>query len=139
MIGLNETPSAWRKSAIAKALFEDLGGHDWNYTRQLAARNDRGEIGLLARSVARAADAGDGDTLRILVEAGKELARFANALTQRFGVRPISMTARAFRMHRSITDTVRGMLPAEIQITQREISAHIAAATRAAVTLRCVE
>ncbi len=135
----DETPGAWRKSALAKALFEDLGGHDWNYTRQLAARNDRGEIGLLARSVARAADAGDSDALRILVSAGKELARLANALTQRFGVRPISMTGGAFRLHRSIADTVRGMLPAEFLISQREIPAHIAAAKRTAVTLRRVK
>jgi glucosamine kinase len=132
----DEIPDAWRDSALATAIFEDVGGSQWNFTRQFAARNDRGEIGLLARAVARAANAGDADALRILTDAGVELARLANALTQRFGVRPISMTGGAFRLHRIIAETVRAALPSDARLTQREIASHIAAAKRAAFLKR---
>ncbi|MGL4234161.1 MAG: BadF/BadG/BcrA/BcrD ATPase family protein, partial [Casimicrobium sp.] len=48
----DETPGAWRNSPLAVILFDAIGGSDWSATRSFLAREQRGEMGLLALNVA---------------------------------------------------------------------------------------
>ena len=72
-------PGAWRGSPLARALFERIGGSDWDATRAwvYGGARARGELGTLAVAVADAA-AQDPDARRLLERAGAELARLVN-------------------------------------------------------------
>ncbi|WP_229507827.1 hypothetical protein [Massilia sp. Dwa41.01b] len=91
---------------------------------------ERGEIGKLA--VVVAASAGQDPVAdAILTEAGRELARLAQALIARFGPRPVVLSGRAAELHPIIAASMRASLPAAT-ITQRATRAHHAAARLAA-------
>lgn len=124
-------PGAWRDSALARAMFERIGGSDWADTRQFVYGRERGEIGRLALAVAITADE-DPVAEGILLEAGKELARLAQAMLDRFGRRPIAVAGRAASMHPAIERAMRAALPPEIELTLRASEAHAAAARIAA-------
>jgi glucosamine kinase len=62
-------PGAWRRSPLAKALFEALGGSDWAQTRAFVYGASRGELGRLAQVVAAVADR-DAQALALLQAAG---------------------------------------------------------------------
>jgi glucosamine kinase len=48
-------PGSWRTSALARCVFEHIGGPDWGHTRQWVYGATRGELGALAQAVAQAA------------------------------------------------------------------------------------
>lgn len=106
-------PGAWRSSALARRVFERIGGSDWLHTRQwvYGAAASRGELGTLALAVAAAADE-DPAALAILQAAGTELARLAHALLQRHGVRPLALAGRVFELHPTIQRHLQQALPA---------------------------
>ncbi len=79
---------------LAASVFEMIGGDDWDAVRSYVYGNDRGRIGELARGVARAAEAGDREAASILTEAGRELARLAEALIGRCGAAPVAVVGR---------------------------------------------
>lgn len=123
----DERPGSWRGSALARALFEHIGGSDWLHSRAFIYGGDRGEMGRLALAVAKAA--GDDPVAReILAGAGRELARLALAMTQRFGPRPVAVTGRATTLHPLIAESMRSALPPAITLSQRESLGHHAAA-----------
>jgi glucosamine kinase len=68
----------------------------------------------------------------ILQEAGRELARLANALVRRFGPRPVVLSGRAAVLHPAIAAAMRAALPPAIGMTQHATRAHHAAARLAA-------
>lgn len=102
----DERPGAWKDSALARAMFDRLGGSDWDRSRSFYYAKDRGEIGMLALVVRDTADA-DPISREILRGAGIELARLANAMIARFGVRPVALAGRAARLHPIIEATLR--------------------------------
>jgi N-acetylglucosamine kinase-like BadF-type ATPase len=122
----DEQPGVWQQSAMARAVFDQIGGSDWSLSRQFIYGQDRGAIGQLALAVAASADA-DPVARNILERAGSELARIALALVGRYGPRPIVLGGRAAHLHPLIAQSMRA-LPAELTVTQRHTLAHHAAA-----------
>lgn len=123
----DEEPGAWRQSALAQAVFDHVGGSDWDASRKFIYGQDRGAIGRLALAVAASADA-DPAARAILEQAGRELARIGLALVRRYGPRPLVLGGRAATLHPSIARAMRAALPADLPLSQRETQAHHAAA-----------
>jgi N-acetylglucosamine kinase-like BadF-type ATPase len=87
----------------------------------------RGDVGKLALAVARAADR-DAVAAGILRSAGKELARLARIMIDRFGPRPVALTGRAATLHELIPATLRASLPASTVLDLKPSQGHHAAA-----------
>jgi N-acetylglucosamine kinase-like BadF-type ATPase len=128
----DEHPGRWVESPMARAVFDYIGGDDWSLSRQFIYSQERGQVGKLALAVAATADK-DHAAAAILREAGRELARLALALTNRFGPRPVALSGRAAELHPLIVDAMRGALPRDMMVTQTASEAHIAAARLAAL------
>ena len=107
----DEAPGAWRDSAMARHVFEVIGGSDWAQTRQWVYGASRGELGTLALAVAQSAQS-DAAALALLREAGSELARLARALLQRHGQRPLLLAGRVFDLHPCVAEQLLSKLPA---------------------------
>lgn len=123
----DEQPGRWQDSPMAHAVFEHIGGPDWDQSRHFIYQNERGTVGKLALAVAASAER-DPAAHAILVDAGRELARLALALIARFGARPVVLTGRAAELHPVIADTMRGALPPDTVLIQTRQLAHHAAA-----------
>ena len=91
----DEAPGSGWASALGHALAQALGGASWDAVRTHVYGGDRGSLGLLARSVAVAAEAGDATAIDIFTQAGAELARLALALRARVGPKPVALCGRA--------------------------------------------
>lgn len=129
--GEDEQPGRWQSSSMAQAVFEQIGGSDWNLSRQFIYHQERGAIGKLALAVAASAER-DPVAAAILQEAGRELARLAQALLDRYGARPVALSGRAASLHPLIAESMRSSLPADAILTHTSNLAHIAAARLAA-------
>jgi N-acetylglucosamine kinase-like BadF-type ATPase len=127
----DECPGRWRDSPMARAVFEYVGGDDWSCSRQFIYAQERGAVGKLALAVAGSADA-DPAAAAILHGAGQELARLANALTARFGPRPVVLSGRASGLHPIIENAMRAALAPATAMTRNVGRAHCAAARIAA-------
>jgi N-acetylglucosamine kinase-like BadF-type ATPase len=127
----DERPGSWQDSPLARAVFDYIGGDDWSLSRQFIYAQERGEVGKLALAVAATA-AEDPAAARILEEAGRELARLASALTNRFGPRPVALAGRASELHPLIAQTMRASLAAGTTLSLMGSQAHFAAARLAA-------
>lgn len=127
----DETPGSWERSAMARAVFAQVGGSDWAHSRQFIYGQERGEVGKLALAVAASA-AHDPAAAAILDEAGRELGRLAGALIRRFGPRPVVLSGRAAGLHPAIAASMRASLPPATSVTHTEMRAHHAAARLAA-------
>ena len=128
-------PGAWQHSALARRVFERIGGSEWRQTRQwvYGAAASRGELGTLALAVAAAADE-DPAALAILQAAGIELSRLARALLQRHGARPLALAGRVFELHPTIQTHLQQALPAGTPMHRLLQPAHLEAAQMAART-----
>lgn len=124
--GEDEAPGAWQQSPMAHAVFDHVGGSDWSFSRQFMNGQSRGAIGMLALAVAATAET-DPVAQRILQDAGRELARIAQALVARYGERPIVLAGRAAELHPLIADTMRAAL-APLPVEQKSLRPHHAAA-----------
>lgn len=143
-IGARALRSVWRRedaapgsggdTALGRALFAQLGGNDWATSRAFVIRASRGEVGLLALAVARAAEAGDAEALALLQRAGAELSRLALALLGRTGAREIATAGRAWTLHPAVAECfgqhVHARYP-DVRIKRLQRSAQHAAAVLA--------
>lgn len=136
--GEDDEPGRWQRSALARRLFETLGGSDWAQTRAFVYGGDlasrRGAIGRLALAVAQAARDGDAQARELLHQAGTELGRLAAALLRRHGARPVATAGRAFDLHPLLLDGLRAALPAGIELRPLLLQAHVGAARTAALS-----
>lgn len=123
----DERPGSWASSPMARAMFEQMGGSDWDCTRRTVYGGGRGDVGRLALAVARAA-AEDPAAREILQAAGEELGRLALALVGRHGPRPVALSGRAAGLHPVIEATLRTALPAALPFSHRPSRGHHAAA-----------
>jgi glucosamine kinase len=129
----DETPGAWRDSALARELFALLGDASWARTREFVATASRGEMGTLAPAVASAARAGDAVAQAILDHAGRELARIANALLRRHGgALPVALAGRVRLLDERIAGVMRDTLAPGATLMAVEPDAAWAAARLAA-------
>jgi glucosamine kinase len=129
--GEDEAPGRWQQSAMAREVFDRIGGSDWAFTRQFFYGRERGDIGKLALAVAATAKS-DPVAREILQRAGIELARLGLAMLSRFGERPIALSGRASLLHPVIEQAMRKVLPLSVTLTRRVSEAHVAAARIAA-------
>ncbi len=132
--GEDAEPGAWQRSALARRVFTQVGGPDWATTRQWVYGSTRGQVGTLALAVAAAADE-DPAALALLQRAGRELARLVLALQRRHGARPVVLAGRVFELHPAIEQSLRGALPAGLDICRLPQPPQHAAAALAAATL----
>src|SRR3712207_2000368 len=102
-----ESPGEGWTTILGTCLARALGGTDWNTIRSFVYGGDRGKIGSLARAVGEAAHADDGTALRILRDAGEELARLANCLIKRLGPRPVALVGGSARLHPIVSSAFR--------------------------------
>jgi len=120
---------------MAVEMFREIGGSAWLHTRKFVYEGSRGDIGKLALIVAATADH-DAVAHKILSDAGIELARLAQAMIARFGLRPIALTGRAIQLNPAIEQTFRAALAAQniaaSMISVKVSQPHIAAARVAA-------
>jgi N-acetylglucosamine kinase-like BadF-type ATPase len=131
-----ESPGAGWTSTLGTCLARALGGTDWNVVRSFVYGGDRGKIGSLARAVGEAASADDGTALRILREAGEELARLANALIKRLGPRPVALVGGSARLHPVVASSFRKGLVAPVEFIATDLDAALTAARLAATLNR---
>ena len=127
----DEQPGAWRGSVLAREVFDAVGGCEWADTRRWVYGASRGQLGELAVAVAAAADA-DPAALALLENAGRELARLAQALAHRHGARPVAFGGRVFQLHPVIEQSMRDALPGCVVHAAAGLAPHITAALLAA-------
>lgn len=131
--------SAVLDSAMARALFAAVGSSDWPSSRAFVYNAARGQLGQLAIAVAATAEQ-DPRAAALLLRAGQELARLAQALIQRFGPRPIVVAGRVLRLSPLIEQGLREQMcgaadqahAIELQQLQQHRRAALAAAQCAA-------
>jgi glucosamine kinase len=126
----DERPGAWQHSALARAVFDYVGGSTWDHTKQFFYHQDRGTIGRLAIAVGKVADH-DADAMFILMRAAEELARLGQVLSTRFGERPIKVAGRVFDLHPMLIQRVSALLNQPSPITRSTALPHVAAARMA--------
>lgn len=131
-----EKPGKGWATPLGTCLAKALGGTDWNIVRSFVYGGDRGKIGSLARAVGEAAQASDKTALRILKEAGEELARLANALIKRLGPRPVALVGGSARLHPILADAFRKELVAPVEFIATDLDAALTAARLAATLNR---
>jgi glucosamine kinase len=126
----DEHPGAWRDSALACAMFARMGGDAWSVSREFFYSRTRGEIGMLALAVVESAET-DAQAMRILRDAGVELARLARAMLERFGSRTVVVSGRAARLHPAILESMRENLSSDVHVTlvDANVRPHHVAAT----------
>lgn len=107
---LDHTGSFDEVKLLSDELFTLVGGNDWHAVRQYVYAGDRGRIGTLAVAVSKAAHAGDPAALSILHDAGIELARLAQALTERAGTKPIGFIGGVLALHPVLTEAITAAL-----------------------------
>ena len=130
----DESPGAWHGSPMAQALFEAVGGDSSVNAARFLMERTRGEVGRLALHVVNAAER-DELAAEILTDAGRELARLANAMQTRYGTRPIMVTGRAALMHPLIERGLRADVSREIAVQFRAVDSTRAAARMAIAML----
>ncbi|WP_414473028.1 N-acetylglucosamine kinase [Microvirga sp. M2] len=131
-----ESPGEGWATTLGRHLEKALGGTDWNVVRSFVYGGDRGKIGSLARAVSEAARADDQTALRILQEAGEELARLANSLTKRIGPRPVALAGGSSRLHPIVAEAFRRDLVAPVEFITTDLDAGLTAARLAATLNR---
>ena len=130
----DEQPGAWRGSPMAVALFDAVGGDSSVNAARFLMERTRGEVGRLALHVANAAER-DALAAEILTDAGRELARLANAMQTRYGTRPVVVTGRAALMHSLIEGGLRAGVSRDIAVHFRDVDSTRAAARMAVAML----
>jgi len=127
-----ESPGAGWATTLGQCLAKALGGTDWNIVRSYVYGGDRGKIGSLARAVGEAAKVDDEKALRILREAGEELARLANSLAKRIGPRPVALAGGSSRLHPIVAQAFRHALATPVEFITTDLDAGLTAARLAA-------
>jgi N-acetylglucosamine kinase-like BadF-type ATPase len=126
------SPGQGWSTALGQSLSAAMGGATWNDVRTFVYGGDRGKIGTLARAVAEAADRGDLQASRILIEAGRELARLANSLMKRLGPRPVALVGGTARLHPILSASFRREIPPDVELITTDVDAALTAAHLAA-------
>jgi len=130
----DEAPGAWHASPMAVALFEAVGGDPSVNSARFLMERTRGEVGRLALHVVKAAER-DALAGEILADAGKELARLANAMRSRYGARPVVVTGRAALMHAFIERGFRAHVSPDTDVKFQSVDSARAAARMAIAML----
>jgi N-acetylglucosamine kinase-like BadF-type ATPase len=117
----DEIPGSGWSSALGHALAQALGEASWDAVRTHVYGGDRGSLGLLARAVATAGDAGDAIAAGIFTQAGEELARLALALRARVGAKPVALCGRAATLSPLITQRFQGLVAPPVALDETQV------------------
>jgi glucosamine kinase len=102
---IDETGTA--PPVLAWSLAEATGGEDWGHLCSWVHAAPRGQLGLLARAVARAAGAGCALSLDVLESAAGELVRLARVAARRSVPAPLAVAGGVLRLHPLIAERLR--------------------------------
>lgn len=127
----DDSPGFLQDSLLAQALFERIGGANWDQTRRYMELSSRGEVGRLAIAVAAVAQR-DPLARDLLQRAGQELARLARLLINRHGPRPVWVTGRASMLHPLLENAFEQALPAGTVVRRTTPLVQVEAALKAA-------
>lgn len=127
----DEAPGSGWASALGHALAQALGGASWDAVRTHVYGGDRGSLGLLARAVATAGDAGDSIAAEIFTQAGEELARLALALRARVGAKPVALCGRAATLSPLIAQHFRALVAPPVALDETQVDVPACAANLA--------
>ncbi|WP_293799794.1 N-acetylglucosamine kinase [uncultured Bosea sp.] len=117
----DEAPGSGWESALGHALAQALGGASWDAVRTHVYGGDRGSLGLLARAVATAGNAGDTMAADIFTQAGGELARLALALRARVGAKPVALCGRAATLSPLIAQRFQALVAPPIAMDKTQV------------------
>lgn len=117
----DEAPGSGWESALGHALAQALGGASWDAVRTHVYGGDRGSLGLLARAVATAGNAGDTMAADIFTQAGGELARLALALRARVGAKPVALCGRAATLSPLIAQRFQALVAPPIAMDETQV------------------
>lgn len=135
----DEAPGSGWESPLGRALAEALGGASWDAVRTHVYGGDRGSLGLLARAVATAGDAGDTTAAEIFTQAGEELARLALALRVRVGAKPVALCGRAATLSPLITQRFQALVAPPVTLDEAQVDVPACAADFACESARSDE
>jgi N-acetylglucosamine kinase-like BadF-type ATPase len=135
----DERPGSGWKSTLGHALAQALGGASWDAVRTHVYGGDRGSLGLLARAVATAGDAGDAIAAGIFTQAGEELARLALALRVRVGARPVVLCGRAATLSPLIAQRFQALVAPPVALDEMQVDVPGCAAGLACELARSTE
>lgn len=124
----DSAPGSGWATPLGTALAGRIGGTAWDTVRAAVYGVERGAIGRLALPVAAAAGAGDPVATGILAEAGRELARLATVLVERFGPAPVALTGGAVDLHPVLASSFAAALPAGATLVRPTLDPAAAAA-----------
>ena len=117
----DEAPGSGWESALGHAFAQALGGASWDAVRTHVYGGDRGSLGLLARAVATAGDAGDATAAEIFGQAGVELARLALALRARAGAKPVALCGRAATLSPLIAQRFQRLVAPPVALDEMQV------------------
>ena len=84
---------------LAHALIDATGGEDWPHLSAWVHAAPRGQLGLLARAVSRAADRGCALSMDVLEQASAELVRLARLAVRRAAPGPLALAGGVLGLH----------------------------------------
>jgi len=126
-------------TALATALYKELGGSQWGTVRAAVYGGGRARVAALTPLVAVAARRGDRDALSILAAAGEELARLAVAVIGRLGQSlPVALAGGVALCGDALVRPLRDALPAGVPL-EVAASRPVEAAARLAMRLQAGE
>ncbi|MBL8327390.1 MAG: ATPase [Rubrivivax sp.] len=128
----DEAPGSGNATPLGRELAAAVGGPTWNDARRFLSSADRGQVGLLALAVARAAHQGDGRALALLRDAGQQLAQLVAVLARRFGRQPLAMAGGVLELHPALREAMDCALPSGLPRVPAVDDVALAAAVRAA-------
>lgn len=106
---------------LASSLYGMLGGADWDTIKEQVYSGGRSKVASLARAVAHSATRGDATAVRVLEEAGAELARLARTVSGRLGtVLPVTLAGGVARAGAPLWEALKSELPAGANFTVSE-------------------
>lgn len=135
----DEVPGSGWESVLGRTLAQTLGEASWDAVRTHVYGGDRGSLGLLARAVATAAEAGDAMAAAIFMQAGEELARLALALRARLGTKPVALCGRAATLSTLIAQRFQTLVAPPVALDEMQVDVPGCAASLACELARADE
>lgn len=120
---------------LDRALFEAIGGEDWDTIRRFVYTGGRMTVATLAQTVIAAAAAGDSEAVALLSISGAELGRLVGALRKRLGALPVALAGGVGRASPVLFEALRREIGAGAAVRLHAAEPVVTAAALARVAL----
>lgn len=116
VIHWQETETHTDQRPLARLLYQAMNAAHWDGIRAYVYGGGRQAVAALAPSVGQAAQESDLAAVKILLQAGSDLADLALLMRQKVGTLPIVITGGALRVSPLIEQSMRSRLPSDVQL-----------------------